>query len=122
MVFYDYALGVTRTMPSPMDTKGRYVWNTPEILRRNGEGVAVIAGFASVVWTFTALRLADYQWWTITLLQRQASRQFGNGTTLVDHNGNNIIVKSCVVEMPTYDYASNGWCNNVTVNIKRIIT
>ena len=122
MVFYDSTRGAAYTVPSPMDTRGRYLFTPPKTQRYNGEGLAVPAGYASVVWTFPYLKLTDYQWWRLTLMGSLSvtSVKFVAGTVLKNDFGDNINVSSCVVEIPKHDYASNGYYYNVVVNISKI--
>lgn len=106
------------TIPANIDGRGRYLYQQP-VLRTNGDGEAVIATYATVTWTFPYLSMSDYTWLRDTLLLGQATRLF-TSASLKDDRGTDTTFTSAIGLRPTYEYAQNGYVENVTWKIERI--
>lgn len=106
------------TIPTTIDNRGRYLWQTP-LLRTNGDGEAVTAAYATLTWTFPFMEMSDYTWIRDTLLLGQGSRTF-TSASLKDDRGTELTYTNAVAYRPIYDFAGNGVVENVTWEIKRI--
>lgn len=110
-----------------MGQQGRYLFEPYPRLRTNGAGLAVRSQYSRVTWTFTALTLAQYEWWTVTLLNYDLARFFGsttgilgNGTALENNRGVFVPVRAMIVNAPEYESAGGGYYRNVKVTFDRI--
>lgn len=106
-------------IPEPMASRGRYIWQPPEIMARNGRGVAVTAPYATITWSWEWLRLEDYSWWIETVLGNAASLTITSGTLLVDHL-QRLVVVTGVLYRPSYEYISGGLYRRVELRIERV--
>lgn len=106
------------SFPTTIDNHGRYLFKRA-VLRYNGNAEAVEAIFASVLWTFPYMDMADFEWLHDTLMEGDASKVFTSGS-LKDDRGNLITITNAVAYRPTYEFASGGEANGVVFEIKRI--
>ena len=106
------------TIPTTIDDHGRYIY-AKEVLRYNGDGEAVTAGYATVTWTFPTMLMTDYTWIRDTLLGGAFSVKY-TSAQLKDDRGTLTSFTNAVASRPTYEYASNGLVYNVTWEIRRI--
>jgi len=113
------SLGGT-SLSSSIEERGRYRYEKP-ILRYNGDGEAVTAGYAKITWTFPFLVAADYTWIRDTLLGGAFSVTYSSGS-LLDDKGAAISITNAVAYRPTYEYAANAVFENVTWTIDRVAT
>lgn len=102
----------------PDTYRGRYIYDK-EVLRYNGDGEAVVAGYATITWTFPSLTMAEYTWIRDTLLGGNPSVKF-TSASLKDDRGTDTTFTNAVAYRPTYEYASNGYVESVIWDIKRI--
>ena len=112
----------TYTIPSPMDERGRYVWEPPAVLARNGLGAAITGPYASLTWTWNYLTRAEYLFWRKTVLKGEASATFTQHTRLYDDTQTLVEITSCTVLRPTYESIEGGLYKNVTLQIDQIKT
>ncbi len=108
------------TIPDSIANRGRYMWQRPEIIATNGQGAAVVAPYARVIWQWPHMTLSDYTWWRTTLLAGAASLTCSANSQLVDDLQ---VLRSitCVVMQPNYDRIQNGLYMGVEVRIDRIV-
>lgn len=108
------------TIPTSISERGRYLWQPPEIMTINGQGAAVVAPYARVVWQWPHMNLSDYTWWRTTLLSGAASLTCSANSQLVDDLQ---VLRSitCVVMRPSYERIAAGLYMNVEVRIDRIV-
>lgn len=111
------SLGGT-TISTNIDGRGRYIYQK-EVLRYNGDGEAVTAGYAKVTWTFPFLTMTDYTWIRDTLLGGAFSVKYTSGS-LTDDKGGAVSITNAVAYRPTYEFASGGLMENVTWIIDRV--
>ena len=103
-----------------LENRGKgYKFIRPEIVRRNGLGLAVTSGYASIEWSHDWLPKAEYLWWRTTLLSGAASKSF-TSASLYDDTQTLTSYSYCVVEAPTYDSISYGVYYNVMIRITNI--
>lgn len=105
-------------LPSTIDGRGRYLYNK-EVLRYNGDGEAVTAGYAKITWTFEFMSMSDYTWIRDTLLSGAFSAKFSSAS-LTDDKGGTVSATNAVVYRPTYEFAQNGSVENVTWIIDKV--
>lgn len=96
-----------------------YKFNPPEIIRRNGFGLAVTSGGASITWKHDWLPKAEFLWWRTTLLSGAASKSFSSAV-FYDETQTLTSYSYCVVDRPEYEYISYGVYYNVVINITSI--
>ena len=111
------SLGGT-ALSASIDGRGRYLYQK-EVLRYNGDGEAVSAGYAKITWTFASLPMADYTWIRDTLLGGAFSVKYSSGS-LTDDQGGAVSITNAVAHRPTYEYASGGYVYNVTWIIDKV--
>lgn len=108
------------SIPDYVENYGRgYKFVRPEILRRNGQGAAIVAGYSKIEWTFDYMTPQQYAWWRTTLLTGLDSKSFATSNF---YNDLQVLTEydSCVVLRPDYERISNGYYENVTVLIDQI--
>lgn len=88
--------------PYQMGIGGTFIAKPAATLRQNGLGIDVVAGYASVNWTWDYLSISDYLWWN-TILLGQASFQYSHAL-LWDHASNLIAYSNIVVHRPTFGH------------------
>lgn len=106
------------SLPSTIEDRGRYLYRK-EVLRYNGDGEAVTAGYATITWTFEFMDMSDYTWIRDTLLGGAFNYKFSSAS-LLDDKGATISPTNAVVNRPTYEYAANGSVENVTWIIDKV--
>lgn len=106
-------------IPTNINGRGRYLFNQPEVLARNGQGAVVLSDYASVTWTFPKLSYADFAWWYSTLMSGNPSLVITT-MQLYDALGNLTTYTHGVLLRPTYEYVTNYYYNNVVVKIEDI--
>jgi len=106
-------------VPASIANRGRYLWQPPAIIGRNGRGEAVTAPYASVTWTWPYMTLDDYAFWIEDVLGGAASVDCT--AILVDHLQVSYVV-SCTVLRPTYSHISGGLYRDVELQIDQIET
>lgn len=112
-------------IPDDIANKGQvYMYSPPRTVTKNGRGLAVTAGYATLIWTYQYLHQGQFDWWYTTLLGDDASRQYtGNGTTKL-YNQQNVLTDhdSCIVHRPVYERTDGDMYYGVTVLIDRLVT
>lgn len=106
-------------IPTSMVGRGRYLFQEPETLARNGQGAVVSGDYRSLTWTFPLLSYSDFAWWYSTLLSSNPSLII-TACELYNALGNLTIYSHGVVLRPTYDFISYNYYNNVVVKIEDI--
>lgn len=104
-------------IPEPMASRGRYTWQPPAIVGRNGRGAAVTAPYAKVTWAWPYLTLADYEYWITDVLGGAAS--IDCTAILVDHLQTSYVV-TCTVLRPTYSHIAGGLYRDVELQIDQV--
>lgn len=111
-------------MPIDMATRGvGYVFSPPAVVAINGLGDAVTAGGYSVDWSFAALSLDEWFWWTVTLLGSAASKRFASylgSTIVVNDRGNYQAFSHCVVYRPQAESFTGVYYRGVKVRIDQM--
>jgi len=110
---------VPSAAPYYMGTGGRILPKPPAVVRQNGLGWDVPAGYASLEWSWDKLTITDYLWWN-TVLLGQASQQFSHAY-LYDFQFNLTTYSNCVVHRPTYEYVDGDTVYNVKLTIDMLI-
>jgi len=110
---------IPSSAPYFMGTGGRYLFKTPAVVRQNGLGVDVVAGYASVEWTWDKLSYDDYTWW-YTILLGQASQLFSHAY-LYNNVSALVTYSNAVVHMPTHEYIEGNVYNNVKLVIDQLL-
>lgn len=106
------------TIPTTIDGHGRYLYRK-EVLRYNGDGDAVVSGYATITWTFPFMTMTDYSWIASTLMSGAYSVRY-TSTQLKDDLGLLTVYLNAVAQRPTYEFASNSYVENVTWIIERV--
>jgi hypothetical protein len=102
-------------------TSQSYRFHAAENTADRGDGVAILAPYASLTWTFDYMSISDYDWITQTLLSDSASAKF---TTASLYNDNRTVINYTVnvtVRRPTHDGISAGLYRNVVWQIDYIM-
>jgi hypothetical protein len=110
-------------IPAGIANRGKYKFNPPEIVGRNGLGDPVAAGYASIEWTFSYLSFSavdGFDWWKSTLLTNLRFRRFTTAV-LVDDGRTETAYTNCIVYRPTYENIFANWYENVVVKIDQIM-
>jgi len=103
-------------VPYFMGTGGTYIAKPPATVRQNGQGNDVVAGYASVEWSWPYLTANDFRWWTTTLLNLAPSAVY-NHAILYDYNGWLTTYSNCCVHRPTYGHVQGDTFFDVKVVI-----
>lgn len=106
-------------IPLTMANRGRYLFASPEILGRNGQGQVVQGDYSSITWTFPLMTYSDYSWWRNTLLEGEPSKVI-TSSQLWDDLGNLINFHGVVLQ-PTYEFVSNNYFNNVVIKFEDLV-
>jgi hypothetical protein len=106
------------TIPDSIASRGRYLYQK-EVLRTNGDGEAVVSGYATVTWTFDFMEMTDINWIATTLMGGAYSLKF-TSAQLKNDLGVLTTFTNAVSQRPTYEYASNGSVEGVTWKIERV--
>lgn len=104
-------------IPTNINGRGRYLFNPPEILARNGQGAVVESDYASITWTFTLLSVADFTWWYTTLMAGAPSLII-TSASLYNILGALTSYTHGVLLRPTFDYVNGYYYNNVVIKIE----
>jgi hypothetical protein len=108
-------------VPTTMAGRGQiYLFQPPKVVRRNGEGLAVTAGAATVVWKWARLTQSEWNWWYTTLLTGLASKAFTSGIRLVNNLNVETAYNACVVHRPVAETVTGADYLGVTVEITQI--
>jgi hypothetical protein len=104
-------------IPSPMDERGIYLFDTP-LLARNGRGAAVAAPYSALQWKFDYLALdtTGLGWWVTTLLGGAMSAEFTQAK-FFNFLGALTTYSHCTVYRPTVGRIQDGLAWDVTVTI-----
>lgn len=89
--------------PNYMGTGGTYIAKPPAVVRQNGLGLDIVAGYSTLEWSWPYLSITEMNFW-YTMLLGQASAQF-NHAYLYNHMGNLITYSNAVVKMVAYGHA-----------------
>ena len=108
-----------KDIQAPMDEKGSYKFNPAPVVAKNGAGIAITAGYASITWSWPWLSKADFQWWITTLLAGAAAAEYSQAKFL-DNTGTLTSYTHCIVNRPDYERMENGVFLNVTISIEAI--
>lgn len=106
------------TIPTTIDGHGRYLWKK-EVLRYNGDGEAVVSGYATITWSFPFMTMADYSWIASTLMSGAYSVKYTTAL-LTSDLGLATVYTNAVAYRPTYEFAQNSYVENVTWIIERV--
>lgn len=104
---------------APMDEKGAYKFNPAPVVAKNGAGLAITAGYATVTWSWPWLSKADFQYWITTVCAGTAAKEFTQ-CKFVDNTGTLQTYSHCIVNRPDYEKIENGVFWNVTITIEAI--
>jgi len=107
-------------IPTSIANRGKYRFKPAEEVNKNGLGEPVVAGYASVEWTFATLSFTDFDWWRVTLLTDLRFRRFTSATLWNDGRAE-VAYTNCIVHRPTYENIYANWYENVTVKIDQIM-
>lgn len=110
---------ILSTSPYYMGEGGTYIPKPPAVVRQNGLGWDVVAGYASVEWSWEWLTVADITWW-YTIMLGQPSFQFSQAK-LYNHIGVLTTYTNCVVHMPTFEKIVGDTYFNVKLVIDQLI-
>ena len=109
------------TIPASMSGRGEiYQFNPPRVVRRNGEGVGVTAGAASLVWRWARMTQTEYDWWHQTVLTGLASKAITGTTRLMNERNVETVYSYCVVHRPVAEGVTGAEYLSVTVEITEI--
>lgn len=108
------------TVPSPMAQTGHFVPQDPPIIATNGENNPVVGTLRSATWRWQRLTLADYKFWTDTVLAGARYKVCTGTNTLPDDEQEFGNYSSVKVMKPTFDHIENGLYHNVTLEILEI--
>jgi hypothetical protein len=79
----------------------------------------VVAGYASVEWSWPYLTANDFRWWTTTLLNLAPSAVY-NHAILYDYNGWLTTYSNCCVHRPTFSRVQGDTFFDVKVVIDQL--
>lgn len=105
-----------------LGAKGDWLFMPPQIVGNNGQGLAVVAGYASATWTWDLLNNTDYVWLTNTLLGGAASVRFTSGINIYNDQWVRTTYASCIVHRPTADKPDGAYHTNVVLRVERIVS
>ena len=105
--------------PYYMGTGGRYLAQEPAVVRQNGLGLDVVAGYSSVTWSWEAIDLDDYLFW-YTIMLGQASFRYSHAY-LYNAAGNLLTYSNAVVHRPSFEYVQGTTYYNVKLVIDQLI-
>lgn len=109
------------TVPGSMASRGEvYQFSPPRVVRRNGEGVGVTAGAASLAWRWARLSQTEYDWWYQTVLSGLASKAISGATRLYNERNVETAFTWCVVHRPVVETVTGGEYLGVTLEITEI--
>lgn len=107
-------------IPLPMRERGWPVMNRFPTRVDNGLGATQTAGLPSLTWRFNKITLADWQWWTVTILNGQPSVTVP--AVLWNDQRVETSYSSVVVRYPNPpDKFSNGYYHNVVIEIDTMV-
>src|SRR5687768_15688534 len=108
------------TIPTSMDNRGVYVARAPEIVGVDGEGVPIQAGYSTLTWTYDIMTIAEYTWWTTTLLGGAPGARFTTAQ-LYNHAAVLTTYTNIVVKRPTFGGIDSGLYHDVVIEITQLI-
>lgn len=91
---------IQSSAPNYMGDGGTYVAKPPAVLRQTGLGTDIVAGYATVDWSWPYLSTSDISFW-YTILLGQASQLFSHAY-LYNHVGQLVTYSSAVIHMITF--------------------
>lgn len=107
-------------IPAPMRDRGFPIPKRFGEKVDNGLAETVTAGLASLTWTFPSMSLADWQWWTTTILNGQPSLQCP--AVLWNDQRVETSYSSVIVRYPDPpDKVRNGRLYNVVIKIDTMV-
>lgn len=106
--------------PYYMGTGGTIVPKPPAVVRQNGAGQDVVAGYSSFEWSWEVISISDYAWWATTILYGTPSAIF-NHAYLYNYLGVLTTYGSCVVHRPTFEKIVGDTYQTVRVVIDQLI-
>lgn len=106
------------TIPTSMN-RGKYKFNPPETLGKNGLGEPVQGGYASIEWKFATMSFTDFDWWQNTILSGLDFKRFML-CQFVNHHRVEQAFTNCIVHFPTHDDLFGNFYENVVVRIDQI--
>ena len=108
------------TIPVDLAARGTYQFRPPEILIKNGKGLPVTGGTATLTWTFSFMTQAEWDFWSTTVLGGAPGKECSGLTQLYDHDKTLTTFTRCVVLRPEWDRIENGLFRDVVVTIEQI--
>jgi len=115
--------GASTALPSTMDGRGTYLFEPPKVVRKNGLGEAVTAGFAKLTWKWKKLTKTQMDFLHTSILAGAASRTL-TGTNIVrlyDHTNTLTYFKNCVIQRPTFEIVTGALYHGVVWEIDQIL-
>lgn len=107
------------TAPYWMGAAGSIKPIPPSVIRQNGQGEDVVAGYSSFEWTWEELTVTDYRWWTQGILGNAASATMG--VRLYNYDGVLTDYSNAVVHRPSYERIAGDVFYNVKLVIDQIL-
>ena len=105
--------------PHYMGVGGTLIPHPPAVLRQNGLGLDITAGYSSFEWKWEVLSTADFYWWNAIMLG-QPSFQFSQAR-LYNYLGVLPNYTNCVLHRPTFEGIKGDTYLNVTILIDQLI-
>lgn len=105
--------------PHYMGVGGTLIPHPPVVLRQNGLGLDITAGYSSFEWKWEALSTADFYWWNAIMLG-QPSFQFSQAR-LYNYLGVLTNYTNAVLHRPTFEGIKGDTYLNVTILIDQLI-
>lgn len=114
--------GTLTALPSTMDGRGTYVFEPPQIVRKNGIGEAVTSGFSKLTWKWKSLTQTQWNFINTTVLGGAASKTITGANAIKLYNHMNVLTTytNCVIQRPTFENVAWGRYINVSWEIEQI--
>lgn len=110
-------------VPAALEQRGDYRFPAASIVRRNGQGLGIVAPTRSIEWTFRYLRASELAFFNTTVLAGADSKLCTGTNTFYDPTtgGTEVTFSSCVLDRPDLQTSPRGGLyRNVTINIRAI--
>lgn len=115
--------GTLTAFPASMDGRGSYTFEPPPVVRKNGLGEAITAGFSKLTWKWTRLSQTEMNFLLTTVLGGAATKSITANPALRTYNHQNVLTNytSCIVQRPTWERWSGNRYQGVTLEIEQIV-
>lgn len=108
-------------VPASMLARGIYRFQPAPIVRTNGRGEAITAGYPSVTWEFPLLTIAEFNYWNTTLLAGAPSLLCTN-TRLYNQVGTETLYNSAILLRPQYERFYGAFFRSVVITVTQLVT